>query len=78
MSDPRPVSNHDVCFTSPSIPTDTLSEQGFERITGVLDEGQCEALTHALGPVDGEHRRVLHIEYAGFPLPAALEWHEHL
>lgn len=36
-------------------------------------------LLHASGrSVSGRHRRVLHLEYAGFDLPAGLEWHEGL
>jgi len=34
-------------------------------------------LLHASGrSTSARHRRVLHIEYAGFPLPAELRWHE--
>ena len=34
-------------------------------------------LLHASGRSTGPgHRRVLHIEYAAFPLPGGLEWHE--
>jgi ectoine hydroxylase-related dioxygenase (phytanoyl-CoA dioxygenase family) len=36
-------------------------------------------LLHASGrSVSERHRRVLHLEYAGFDLPAGLEWHEGL
>ncbi len=34
-------------------------------------------LLHASGrSTSNQHRRILHIEYAGFPLPPGLQWHE--
>jgi hypothetical protein len=34
-------------------------------------------LLHASGrSTTDRHRRILHLEYAGFDLPAGLQWHE--
>jgi len=47
-----------------------IEQNGFAIIPKVLSNQQRLELTSQ------RHRRVLHIEYAGFTLPAELQWHE--
>ncbi len=65
-----------------------LSAERIQELRGQEDGFLCEAaagdallmrplLLHASGrSVSPRHRRVLHIEYAGYALPEPLQWHE--
>jgi len=67
-----------------------LTAQDIARLRQDLSETCCDMnrgdallmrplLLHASSKsTTARHRRVLHIEYAGFPLPAGLQWHQHL
>jgi ectoine hydroxylase-related dioxygenase (phytanoyl-CoA dioxygenase family) len=65
-----------------------LSAKRIQEVTAQQSEVLCTAsagdallmrplILHASGRSRSHrHRRVLHIEYAAFPLPAGLQWHE--